>query len=335
MASSIEVNKKRVCDFLAEGKEHKFIIPEYQRPYEWDQEQVDTLFDDLWEFSASDKDESEDYFLGCIVFFENEGEYEIIDGQQRLTSLFLFLRAIYAALEAGEESKQSRNFMGKIEKSIWPEDDLTGEVFKDRTLLESRVVDSQFGDVLTDILTTGSAADGREDHYSENFRRFQSRFKEAAAENSLSIYQFLNDITKHVIIFPIQADTQETALRIFSTLNDRGLPLSDADIFKAKIYGFLNDAQKEQFIKEWKALDERANESGESIQRLFYYYMFYLRAQEPLDAGMGKADAVAASLDGMRLAAAAKCVRDGVAETLTRTRLPPCGASGASAPTTP
>lgn len=280
MASSIEVNKKRVCDFLAEGKEHKFIIPEYQRPYEWDQEQVDTLFDDLWEFSASDKDESEDYFLGCIVFFENEGEYEIIDGQQRLTSLFLFLRAIYAALEAGEESKQSKNFMGKIEKSIWPEDDLTGEVFKDRTLLESRVVDSQFGDVLTDILTTGSAADGREDHYSENFRRFQSRFKEAAAENSLSIYQFLNDITKHVIIFPIQADTQETALRIFSTLNDRGLPLSDADIFKAKIYGFLNDAQKEQFIKEWKALDERANESGESIQRLFYYYMFYLRAQE-------------------------------------------------------
>lgn len=47
-----------------------------------------------------------------------------------------------------------------------------------------------------------------------------------------------------------------------------------------------------------------------------------IRAQEPLDAGMGKADAVAASLDGMRLAAAAKCVRDGVAETLARTRLP-------------
>lgn len=280
MASSIEVNKKRVCDFLAEGKEHKFIIPEYQRPYEWDQEQVDTLFDDLWEFSASEKEESEDYFLGCIVFFENEGDYEIIDGQQRLTSLFLFLRAIYAALEAGEESKQSKNFMSKIEKSIWPEDDLTGEVFKDRTLLESRVVDSQYGDVLTEILTSGQAEDDKEDHYSENFRRFRSRFKAAAAENSLSIYQFLNDITKHVIIFPIQADTQETALRIFSTLNDRGLPLSDADIFKAKIYGFLDDAQKDRFIEEWKALDERANESGESIQRLFYYYMFYLRAQE-------------------------------------------------------
>lgn len=278
MASSIEVNKKKVCDFLAEGKEHKFIVPEYQRPYEWTEEQVDTLFDDLWEFSSSEKGDSEDYFLGCIVFFENEGEYEIIDGQQRLTSLFLFLRAIY---ENGQETPESKNFMSKIEKSIWPEDEMTGEVVKSQTLLESRVVDSQYGDVLTEILTSGAAKDENEDHYSANFRRFQKRFQQASAENSLSIYRFLLDITKHVIIFPIQADTQETALRIFSTLNDRGLPLSDADIFKAKIYGFLDyEKDKEDFIKDWKALDERATEAEESIQKLFQYYMFYLRAKE-------------------------------------------------------
>lgn len=281
MASSIEVNKKKVCDFLAEGKEHKFIVPEYQRPYEWTEEQVDTLFDDLWEFSSSEKGDSEDYFLGCIVFFENEGEYEIIDGQQRLTSLFLFLRAIYVSLENGQETPESKNFMSKIEKSIWPEDEMTGEVVKSQTLLESRVVDSQYGDVLTEILTSGAAKDENEDHYSANFRRFQKRFQQASAENSLSIYRFLLNITKHVIIFPIQADTQETALRIFSTLNDRGLPLSDADIFKAKIYGFLDyEKDKEDFIKDWKALDERATEAEESIQKLFQYYMFYLRAKE-------------------------------------------------------
>lgn len=281
MASSIEVNKKKVCDFLAEGKEHKFIVPEYQRPYEWTEEQVDTLFDDLWEFSSSEKGDSEDYFLGCIVFFENEGEYEIIDGQQRLTSLFLFLRAIYVSLENGQETPESKNFMSKTEKSIWPEDEMTGEVVKSQTLLESRVVDSQYGDVLTEILTSGAAKDENEDHYSANFRRFQKRFQQASAENSLSIYRFLLDITKHVIIFPIQADTQETALRIFSTLNDRGLPLSDADIFKAKIYGFLDyEKDKEDFIKDWKALDERATEAEESIQKLFQYYMFYLRAKE-------------------------------------------------------
>lgn len=280
MASSIEVNKKKICDFLAEGKEHRFVVPEYQRPYEWEEEHVDTLFDDLWEFSASKEEDDEDYFLGCIVFFENDGEYEIIDGQQRLTSFFLFLRAIYGILEKGEETAESKNFMSKIAKSIWPEDDLTGKVFKDRTLLESRVVDSQYGDVLAKILTTGMTDEEKSDHYSINFRRFQERFAKAAADNSLSIYRFLNDVTKHVIVFPIQTDTQETALRIFSTLNDRGLPLSDADIFKAKMYGFFDGEKKEAFIAEWKALDERAVEAEEGIQQLFYYYMFYLRAKD-------------------------------------------------------
>jgi len=85
------------------------------------------------------------------------------------------------------------------------------------------------------------------------------------------------------ILLPITADTQDTALTIFSTLNDRGLPLSDADIFKAKIYGQLSADKKSEFIDEWKELDEKADYAGESIQSLFYYYMFYLRAVEKDD----------------------------------------------------
>lgn len=69
-------------------------------------------------------------------------------------------------------------------------------------------------------------------------------------------------------------------MTIFSTLNDRGLPLSDADIFKAKIYNQLEADEKEAFIENWKELDEQAVEADESIQQLFYYNMFYLRALE-------------------------------------------------------
>ena len=69
-------------------------------------------------------------------------------------------------------------------------------------------------------------------------------------------------------------------MTIFSTLNDRGLPLSDADIFKAKIYNHLEGKDKEIFIERWKELDEQATAANESIQQLFYYYMFYLRALE-------------------------------------------------------
>lgn len=280
MASSIEVNKKKVCDFLAEGNEHRFIIPEYQRPYEWSEDQIETLFNDLVEFSASEKSANEDYFLGCIVFFENDGRYEIIDGQQRLTSLLLFLRAIYAALENGEKTDEANNFISKIEKAIWPEEELTGKPLKDQTLLESHVIDSNSDGILSWILTTGTTKEDSTDNYSKNFRKFQELYSGQSEKDGLFIYHFLNDIIKHVIVFPIQADTQETALRIFSTLNDRGLPLSDADIFKAKIYDFLDESSRDSFIRDWKALSRRAIEADESIQQLFYYYMFYLRAEE-------------------------------------------------------
>ena len=94
MATTIEVNKQSVKQLLETGKNKKFVIPEYQRPYAWTDEQIQTLFDDLAEYTENNNEST--YFLGAIVSYENEqGEQEIIDGQQRVTSLFLLLRAIY------------------------------------------------------------------------------------------------------------------------------------------------------------------------------------------------------------------------------------------------
>lgn len=62
------------------------------------------------------------------------------------------------------------------------------------------------------------------------------------------VYQFIYALLNQAILLPITADTQDTALTIFSTLNDRGLPLSDADIFNAKIYNQLAPDDKKAFI---------------------------------------------------------------------------------------
>lgn len=107
MATTIEVNKQSVKQLLENGKEHKFIIPEYQRPYAWTDEQVVTLFEDLWDFVSSDNQDT--YFLGSIVSYENEeNEQEIIDGQQRITSLFLLLRAIPINSEKPRDCRKKR-----------------------------------------------------------------------------------------------------------------------------------------------------------------------------------------------------------------------------------
>ena len=286
MPTTIEVNKQSVEALLESGKTKQFVIPEYQRPYAWTSEQVETLFEDLWEFTTTSGGTERDgsYFLGSIVSYENEnGEQEIIDGQQRITSLFLLLRAIYTKLISTSESERTPeavNFIGKIEPSIWRTNKLTGKVDYKNILLTSRVVNNEGNEILRNILETGKADENAKDNYSKNYCYFQELFDKHSAENPLMVYQFIYALLNQAILLPITADTQDTALTIFSTLNDRGLPLSDADIFKAKFYNQLSVDQKSAFIDKWKELDEQATETNESIQQLFYYNMFYLRALE-------------------------------------------------------
>lgn len=79
------------------------------------------------------------------------------------------------------------------------------------------------------------------DRYNKNFIEFARLFNDYCKTNPLKIYDFINNILRHTIVLPIKADNQETALTIFSTLNDRGLSLNDADIFKAQIYNSIKN----------------------------------------------------------------------------------------------
>ena len=285
MATSINVNKQCVSDLLKSGRAKPFIIPEYQRPYAWSSEQAETLFEDIWEFATTTGGlyKNGTYFLGSIVSFENEFmEQEIIDGQQRITSLFLLLRAIYTKLVNGDDvnTEAAQNFIREIEPAIWRKDNLTGKVNYTDILINSKVVDNHGNDILKNILQTGIANPNLNDNYSKNYILFQELYNKRCAESPLKVYDFIFALLNQAILLPISADSQDTALTIFSTLNNRGLPLSDADIFKAKLYNNLPNEDKENFISQWKLLDREATEANESIQQLFYYFMFYLRAKE-------------------------------------------------------
>ncbi len=113
---------------------------------------------------------------------------------------------------------------------------------------------------------------------SKNYLYFQKLYDEHCQAAPMTVYGFIYALLNQAILLPISADSQDTALTIFSTLNDSGLPLSDADIFKAKIYNNLEETRKADFISRWRTLEKEAAEAHESIQQLFYYYMFYLRA---------------------------------------------------------
>ena len=286
MVATIQVNKQSIKRLLESGKEQMFLIPEYQRPYSWTENETKTLFYDLLEFTENESKKNSEvegtYFLGSIVSYENEeGEQEIIDGQQRITSLFLLLRAIYTKLTSYEEKTvEQENFIRQIQPALWKQEKLTGEVDYTSVLITSRVIDNEGNKILQDILETGIADHKRMDNYSKNYILFQRLFDKLCELSPTLMLEFIYYTLNKVVVFPIKTDSQDDALSVFSTLNDRGLPLSEADIFKAKMYNRIKKEYKKMFIKQWKNLSERATYARENVKQLFYYYMFYLRAVE-------------------------------------------------------
>ena len=284
--ANINVNKQNVLQLLTSGQEIPFVIPEYQRPYSWSDDEIITLFEDLWEFSIerTHSDGAKNYFLGCVVSYEENGERQIIDGQQRITSLFLLLRAVFSMLEKEDnKTDEVNNFIQKIKPALWKENEMTGKEDRSKILLRSEVVTDSGNLILRNILESGEADKNAKDNYSKNYNKFKELYIQKSQSSPNQIYHFVLALLNYSILLPITANDQETALTIFNTLNNRGLPLSDADIFKSYIYKKLDDTGKKAFINKWKKLETDAEKVNESIQSLFYYNMFYMRAREKDD----------------------------------------------------
>ena len=285
MAKTLSADEKTIKDFLEVSQKQKILIPEYQRPYSWEEVHISTLFENLVEFTQKksiDKSQ-ESYFLGTVVYFVNkDNKREIIDGQQRLTSLLLFLRVIYEKLSQSEiKSEKGTNFLNQIEPLIWVKDELTGQADKNSIVINSEVISDEQNVSLHNILKTGKTENNAKDNYSKNYELFAKLYDEFLANNSDpdAIFHFINNLLNYTIIIPIEADKKDTALTIFSTLNDRGKPLSDSDIFKAEIYKNLDNDKQKEFIEKWQKIQEKADNADIGMSNLFYMYMFYLRAK--------------------------------------------------------
>jgi len=287
--SKLNVDQKTVKELFS-NKKTDFLIPDYQRPYAWTEIECATLWDDIFSFAFPDNDysrfdsDNDEYFLGPIVTFKNDdGKLEVIDGQQRLTTLMLLLRAFYAKF-GNMQDENSKTTRSNIEKCIWKTDEF-GKPNLAALKINSEVATDNEKEEFLSILKTGIAAKERKSTYAVNYRFFQEKI-DWFLQTYPGYFSYLpTRILNNCILLPIEAESQDTALRIFSTLNDRGKPLSDSDIFKAQFYKFFADrGEKNRFIKEWKELEELTEKifhpiSGTPMDELFTRYMYFERAK--------------------------------------------------------
>ena len=281
--TKLHIDKKSIGSLFSELKGKKFIIPDYQRPYKWDKEKCETLWNDIEDFSRSTEAQNEEsYFLGTVVSYNNEdGNSEIIDGQQRMTSFMLLLRAFYTKLETMDDNNQNvKGLRARLEPCIWEIHRISGLVEdKANTKIKSEVATEGEKNIFQNIIETGRIDSKNNDNYTNNYRYFLDICSEYAKNNPLAWENLCVTILEQCIILPINCDSQDTALTIFSTLNDRGLPLSDSDIFKAKIYKATSEEKRKEFVEKWKELSEICLESGFEIDDMFRYYSHIIRGK--------------------------------------------------------
>jgi len=281
--AELSVTRKNISKLFSEMQDRKYIIPDYQRPYKWDEEKCETLWNDITIF-FDEKKEGEEYFLGTIVTCkgdDSKNEIEIIDGQQRITSLFLLLRAFYRKLEKMQEDENIIGLKSQIAPCLWNVDSISRKV-KDTSKIhiESRVATETDNEVFHTILREGKMSDKNKDLYTSNYSFFCDKCDDYARDNPTRWQQLCVTILEKCIILPIECENIDIALTIFTTLNDRGMPLSDSDIFKAQIYKTkISNDEKKTFTESWKELTYTTDNAKICLDDLFRYYTHIIRAR--------------------------------------------------------
>ena len=156
--SKLSVDQKTIKDLLTD-KSANFLIPDYQRPYAWAEEECQTLWDDIFTFAFPDENKDEfntndEYFLGAIVTFKNnKKQSEVIDGQQRLTTLLLLLRAFYDKFTSMADNP-SKDMMNLISQCIWQTNEF-GNADMSNLKIDSEVATDDEKQEFLAILKTG------------------------------------------------------------------------------------------------------------------------------------------------------------------------------------
>ena len=251
--SKIHGKEQRIGEVFSSA--YAFTIPSYQRPYRWELQQAAELFDDILTASRDAEERSGDpYFLGSIVLIKEEGtpEADVIDGQQRLTTLSLLLAVLLKALPS-EDAKEMKALLYEKGSRIMGTKDRYRLQLRDRENLfyEEHVLKSSDFSAL-EALDPVQLTDPKK-RLRENLLLFRQKVEALSLEERQTFATYLIQSTFLIVVFTPSLDS---AFRIFSVLNDRGLDLSASDILKAEIIGAVGEAERPAYTKKWEDAEE-------------------------------------------------------------------------------
>lgn len=290
------VNKYQISEIFSTEKSVIYKVPRYQREYTWATSQWEELFDDLNENDPG-------YFLGSIICIDQstdtlqDSKLEVVDGQQRLTTLSLLFIALYSFLKNLDSSDDSiRNKVNALKNRLILED--SDEILR----LTPQQQNNNLNDYLSLLHEVGLISYKEKHSNAGNrkiyraFRYFEKRLEDIFANNAenLNVITFLNKVNQACLV-KIEVLSHSDAYTLFETLNNRGAPLTAVDLIKNKLLSQLeknSEGNLDRHFNKWNRLITQLGDDYSIQERFFrqYYNSFKNELNNPFRSDDGPRD---------------------------------------------
>lgn len=253
-----------------------YIVPDYQREYVWTDKEVHQLLEDIGE--QIDAGTTREYFIGTVLVSptEQKNHYEVIDGQQRLTTFFLLLCALKHLFQ-GEPQRQmisgliSTSYVdsdGEVRTNLKlePRYESAGEVMAKLVELDAEPLTVRAGIQAAGIASFGSL-ENLVNAYSTLYRYLKDNY-----DDTPKLKKYWGYLANNVVFIQISTDVS-SALKIFETINERGVGLNPMDLLKNLLFTQVKQAQFTQLKDEWKKITKPLEKGKEKPLRFLRYFL--------------------------------------------------------------
>ncbi len=264
-------------------------IPNYQRPYSWDEENISDLIYDLTtafmksNSKGNSKGNNDSYFCGSLVLVKksNDERLDIIDGQQRITT-FIILACVIRDVYGDELDTLSAEYINKSIRDIHDKND-NKKKLKFHT---GKRLQLDFDENIIKKVNFSDIASKHEEPssiiYRQNARYLRDYLAEIIKEGPIKINPFIHWLYKEVMLTVVICPNEDSAIQIFNVLNDRGKPLSPIDILKSSLMKNLGEEDREIFSRRWDYMQTYLEGAGYELEKMFNSaYLYYKITTNP------------------------------------------------------
>ncbi len=251
-----------------------YVVPDYQREYIWGEKQIIQLLDDIND--ERDDNKLSEYFVGTVIVSPTDAKHiDVIDGQQRLTTFFLILVAIKARLEDNESKSISPliyssyidlNGRARSNLRLEPQYEGASEIVKMIVEINSSPIEVEKVVEAAGIKVYGSIKNILEAY------RIIYNYLGDNNRDSQELLRFLGFLLNSVVFIQISTDIG-SALKVFETINERGVGLNPMDLLKNLIFRQVEQDDFGKLKNEWKDITNALEGKQEKPLRFLRYYL--------------------------------------------------------------